>query len=151
MYAAGGNALAGIADEMMANQGYLENVLDKALAQLGSEHFPKHTAIIAADSYMPDQSGEDRKGTAEISRCDLAQRVSGTAPIGVGFYSLSGIALVERFGFVHLGNEVQPVANHLLIGFEELDIGVAIFVMNNSAGLLKTIVERGLRQSVEYV
>jgi hypothetical protein len=32
VYAAGGNALAGIADEMVADQGYLEDVLDKALA-----------------------------------------------------------------------------------------------------------------------
>jgi hypothetical protein len=64
---------------------------------------------------------------------------------------LSGIALIERFGLVYLGDEVSPVGNHFLIGFEELDIGVAVFVIDYPAGLFKTIVERGLGQSVEYV
>jgi hypothetical protein len=42
---------------------------------------------------------------------------------------LSGIALIERFGLVYLGDEVSPVGKYFLIGFEELDIGVAVFVV----------------------
>jgi hypothetical protein len=44
---------------MMGYQAYLENVLDQALAKLSSEHLPEYAAVIGADSYMPDQSGEN--------------------------------------------------------------------------------------------
>ena len=64
---------------------------------------------------------------------------------------MRSITLVERFGLVRFGNDVSPVGNHFLVGLEELDIGVAAFVKNNPPSLLKTLVERGLGQSIEDV
>ncbi len=84
----------GVLDKMMGYQGYLEDVLDQALAKLSSEHSPKNFAVIGEDAYMPDQPGKNRKGTVKIARRGLAQGIFGTAAIRIGINSLSLIASV---------------------------------------------------------
>jgi hypothetical protein len=52
---AAGDAVAGIIDEMMGNHGYLKDVFDPTLAQLGPEHGPKLGTIIGLEAGVPNQ------------------------------------------------------------------------------------------------
>ena len=104
---------------MVGHHRDLEDVFDTTLAKLVSKHSPEFNSVIGANSYAQDQSGEGRKGSAEIAWCSLAKGESGTAAIGVGFCSLRGIALVKSFGFVRFGDDASPVGNHFFVRLGE--------------------------------
>ena len=134
---------------MMRDRGRTDQPLEIAATKPSQRELPEHFSVVAEHTDLPEDVPEHDQGALDIGPALLLGRHRHLDPLRVGVVALILVARVELFGLVGDFHAFAPGLDNLLIGQQELDIGIAAVVVIEPALALQPVPQRRLRQRLQ--
>ena len=129
----------------------MEKAFDVALLQRWPGHLPERFPVKTEYAHTDEHTQEHIQALADIRKVHPLLAGSERNAVGEGVVYVVDEALVDKLRLICRGDAVTPFFHHLIVGQQELDVGLAVFVRHQASFFFQSPPERGLGQGVQNV